>query len=443
MAAFLCIVFGLLGLRHLLLVAGLMRGAAWKLSWFLNLALAVASVGICVVGFEGYLAWLESSAVRGRGPATPSIPSASLSLPQVASPVQVKTPDAPAPSVDPGARPAAIQLPQQLIEEITRRRRLLSLPSAWEMKHVEVAGATGAYEWHGVMHVHDENDFRRLDGPFPKKRADTMRVMVVGDSMTYGDGIREEWTYTAQLERAMRKDYRIEFFNLGVDGYQSEDVARVIERMLPELKPDLVIYGVCYNDFLPSGVHQNEDQYPFPLPERLKRFLLAQTRFARFLSDNYQSVLLLLGLSRDFYDDILKDFDGYQKRFAVDVRRMNDFVRSRGLPPIVGMTLNQFVKLGGRGHRVSRIAEKLMREAGFDVVSAEGYHRQFDGHNFGVSRWESHPDEEANAIFAEMLYVALTERADVQRFSIAPGNAVRQANRQGTVLDSHDSTGRR
>jgi hypothetical protein len=51
-------------------------------------------------------------------------------------------------------------------------------------------------------------------------------------------------------------------------------------------------------------------------------------RGERFLSDNYASILILLGFSMDFYDDILRDFNGYQTRFAADVRQMNHLVRS-------------------------------------------------------------------------------------------------------------------
>jgi lysophospholipase L1-like esterase len=244
-----------------------------------------------------------------------------------------------------------------------------------------------------------------------------MRVIVVGDSMTYGAGIREEWSYTARLQRAMQKTYRIEFLNLGVNGAQSEDILKLIERMLPSLNPDLVIYGVCYNDFLPSGIGQYENKYEVPLPKWLTLFLSERTRFARFLGDNYRSMLILLGFSMDFFDDILKDFNGYQRRFAADVRRMNEVVRARGLPPIVGMALDQDVQAGGRGHRISQTAERLMREAGFVVISLDPYYEAFNGRRFIVSRWEGHPDEEANALFAAMLYDHLVRRTDVQQYA--------------------------
>jgi hypothetical protein len=192
--------------------------------------------------------------------------------------------------------------------------------------------------------------------------------------------------------------------------------------MVPLLTPDLVIYGMCNNDFLPTGVGQYEKRPVFPLPEPLKRFLLARTRLAGFISDAYLAFLLHIGVSADFHDDILKDFDRYQARFATDVKEINRFVRGQGLPPVVGMTLEQSPVLEGKGHRVSRIAERLMKEAGFEVVSSDGFYRRYDGRAFVVSHWEGHPNEEANAIFAGMLFEHLRGRLDVQRFALTPAD---------------------
>jgi hypothetical protein len=432
------VIFGLLALKQVLVVIAGVARVSWKLSWFSNIALILGSVGFCVVGFETYLAFLELAALQPQTVAQKPFPQAS---PQQISDGKQENHDPIAheqrtkdkirsaglngdavpkstaallvDQVTIGGTPA---LPPQLRAEMKRRRELLSLPVEWQRKMVEVPNTRWAYAWHGVIHIHDDNKFRRLNGPFPAKRSDTMRVIVVGDSMTYGAGIQPEWAYTAQLERALQKDYRIEFFNLGVNGDQSEDVAKSIERMLPILKPDLVIYGFCYNDFLPSGIGQYENSYIFPLPKALKDFMLNRNRLAHFVDDGYQALLLKMGVSLDFYDDILKNLKGYQKRFAKDVTQMNQVSSAAGLPPVVSMPLDQIVIDGGKGHHISQLGEKFMREAGFDVISLDNYYKRYNGRSFRVSRWEGHPDEEANAIFASMLYDHLRHRVDIQHF---------------------------
>jgi hypothetical protein len=388
------LVFGLLTIRQILAVVATLTGVQWKLSWFGNLALIVFSAGACVLAFEGYLATLETAALQ---PKT----SSSNGQSQTGSTPELG---------------GVLALPPELREEMKRRRELLSLPEEWQRKNVSVPNTRWAYAWHGVIHVHDENKFRRLNGPFPEKRPDTMRIMVVGDSMTYGAGIQPEWTYTAQLERALQRDYRVELFNLGVNGDQSEDIAKSVERMLPVLKPDLVIYGFCYNDFLPSGMGQYENSYVVPLPKEFKEFMRERNRLSGVVNDGYEALLLKLGVSRDFYDDILKDLKGYQTRFAKDMAQMSWAVRATGLPPVVSMPLDQNVVMGGRGHGISQLGEKLMRDAGFDVISLDGYYKRYHGRSFTVSRWEGHPDEEANAIFASMLFENLRLRPDIQNY---------------------------
>ncbi len=41
------------------------------------------------------------------------------------------------------------------------------------------------------------------------------------------------------------------------------------------------------------------------------------------------------GIRKDFYEDILCDFDGCRTRFARDVKEMNAYVLAGGLPPVV------------------------------------------------------------------------------------------------------------
>ena len=83
--------------------------------------------------------------------------------------------------------------------------------------------------------------------------------MVVGDSLTYGAGIEIEDTFVALLNRWLSPDYRVEVLNLGLAGGQSEDILKVIKKFQAPLSPDLIIYAVCLNDFLPLR-HQTVQQ---------------------------------------------------------------------------------------------------------------------------------------------------------------------------------------
>src|SRR5262249_11745577 len=155
----------------------------------------------------------------------------------------------------------------------------------------------------------------------------------------------------------------------------SEDIVKVVRMWFSQLKPDLVIYGVCLNDFLPSHKRQadynNLNAYPFPLAPRLQKFLTDRTRLARLIEDAYDTSLRRIGLRTDFIDDILRDFGGKQERFGRDMKTLNGFVTAQGGPLVVGMVLDNLPEYNGRLYKIAKVAERLMTEAGMEVVPTE------------------------------------------------------------------------
>jgi hypothetical protein len=300
-----------------------------------------------------------------------------------------------------------------------QRQALLTMPDNFAALRVDatVPCASMAFQWQGIVQIYDQDGYRRCNGPFPEKSADVYRVAVFGDSLTFGAGIENEWAYPLQLQRLVGRDYRIEFINLGVGGAQSEDVLQNMKKMVPILKPDLVIYGVCLNDFLPSGVGQYQKDRKFPLPESVKAVLKERTRVGRFVSDGYENILLRLGVSINFVDDILWDFGNYQTRFGRDLVEMQTFiVRDSGLPPIVGMVLHQSPNTKDRTAQLVAAAELWMNRAKFDLIPIGEYLRANHGQQYYVSRWDGHPNEQANAYFASMIADRLLDRGELQAY---------------------------
>ncbi len=286
-------------------------------------------------------------------------------------------------------------VPQDVIAAASSRYKYMTMPDEWKRVPIEVPGAARADRWQGVVEVYNEDRMRHI-GAFPSKKPGVFRVIMVGDSLTYGDGLPEQATFTALLNAWIGKNYKVEFLNLGNDGANSPDVLHDIQKFVPELKPDLVFYGVCLNDFLPSFTAQYSFDYEFPLPQVVKTFFIRNTRFGAFTSDAYDTVLRRFHLRRDFFDDILQDFDGYQRRFSRDVAAMNEVVRAAGLPPVLAMVLDQYPVFEGRGHRIARISEASLSQAGTEVIPTEEYYRQLSGRDLYISRWEGHPNEVAN-----------------------------------------------
>lgn len=305
-------------------------------------------------------------------------------------------------SVTTGPMLAPGALDEQAQARMIERLGLLVLPEAWQRKRV--ADTPHDYYWHGVLHELDDSYFRRKT-PFPPKRDGVLRIVTVGDSLTYGAGIASEHTYSARLEYLLAQHRPVEVLNLGVSGHQSADVLEKLKFYLPRLQPDVVVYGICLNDFLPSGIGQyNVDAYAFPLPEGLKTYFIEHSRIGKFVADRYNQLLLSYGYRVDFMDDILTDFDGYQRRFGEDIDAMAELVIEQHKLPFISLVLHQTPAVDGRAQQAALVAEELARRAGIQVIPSAAYFEAYDGRNLAVSRWEGHPNELANALFASLFY---------------------------------------
>ena len=62
-------------------------------------------------------------------------------------------------------------------------------------------------------------------------------VLVIGDSMTFGEGVPVDQTYSAVLER----ETGVRVYNAGVPGYGSRQMLVRLRRLLPELRPAAVL----------------------------------------------------------------------------------------------------------------------------------------------------------------------------------------------------------
>lgn len=86
----------------------------------------------------------------------------------------------------------------------------------------------------------------------PAKAPGTFRILVLGDSVTFGHGATYETTYPYLLEqqlRSWRPDVRWEVWNLGVPGYNTAQELAYLKLIGDAYAPDLVVVGFFPNDF--------------------------------------------------------------------------------------------------------------------------------------------------------------------------------------------------
>jgi len=83
----------------------------------------------------------------------------------------------------------------------------------------------------------------------PEQKDDRPRVVCLGDSVTYGVNVGPRETWCAGLRRAIPN---LETVNLGMNGWDAEQVATLLETHVAAWEPELVVWGTYVNDVFPT-----------------------------------------------------------------------------------------------------------------------------------------------------------------------------------------------
>ncbi|MDX1501050.1 MAG: SGNH/GDSL hydrolase family protein [Thermoanaerobaculia bacterium] len=105
----------------------------------------------------------------------------------------------------------------------------------------------------------DEPQFR---GPEPDLAAEAFRIVAVGDSFTWGDGVWPEDAYPARIERrlaATEPRVPVQVINWSRRGWNTAQAWRSIEDDLDRLDPDVLVLGYCINDAEPASAERRRE----------------------------------------------------------------------------------------------------------------------------------------------------------------------------------------
>ena len=110
--------------------------------------------------------------------------------------------------------------------------------------------STLSSSWTGEFEVgctHNSEGCR--GGEFSETKPEgVFRIICIGDSYTYGGGVKDEETYPIRLEARLRHRpgarAPVEVINLGVQGYSIRQMRMLLDRVAARYRPDLIIAAV-------------------------------------------------------------------------------------------------------------------------------------------------------------------------------------------------------
>jgi lysophospholipase L1-like esterase len=111
------------------------------------------------------------------------------------------------------------------------------------------------------------NSFGARDQEFAKKQVGQYRIVVLGDSFTFGYGVELKDGYVKRLETLLKdRGQDVEVLGLGVGSYQTWHHIEQLKHRAPLLRPDSVIIGFFLDDMIapvkPQPIHPHNPFEP-------------------------------------------------------------------------------------------------------------------------------------------------------------------------------------
>jgi lysophospholipase L1-like esterase len=244
----------------------------------------------------------------------------------------------------------------------------------------------------------------------PAKAPGTKRVLVMGDSYTWGYAIAEEEAYPQVAERLLAERGRpdIEVINGGIPDYNSRQERQLLEQLMRIYQPDVVFLAYVVNDAEPSTAMPTPPEEVYrhsrswvlsELADRLNRRVFRR-RLLPSAKDNVGSTYL-----DGFEEGSVKWRDSREA-----IREMRDLCSAAGSPFTVLM-MPDFTQPFDGGYGLGRIHDAVAawgRELNVPVFDVLTLFRGED-HSAWLVPWDGHPNADAHRRIAAFLVDKILE----------------------------------
>ncbi|MCB1152189.1 SGNH/GDSL hydrolase family protein [bacterium] len=252
--------------------------------------------------------------------------------------------------------------------------------------------------------------FRDYETPV-EKAPNELRVISLGDSCTFGDGVANWEAYPEVLEELVRKadpDRPVNVINAGVPGYTSYQIEQYLKTELLKFHPDVVTVYVGFNDNIPAsgGVPDKLINKGGDEAEALQRALrpLRLYQFVNKIVSGIRNKDADLGPSRPLPEGVT-----YESRVPVDdyiqsLCDINKFGKEHDFTTVV-MTLPHIFEK--QPHR-NREIRKAARECEIPMVELWDVMKAAQAEGVGLYNSDGgHPNAFGHRVIAKALFAEL------------------------------------
>lgn len=238
------------------------------------------------------------------------------------------------------------------------------------------------------------------------KAAETYRVLILGDSVTFGWGVAQEKTFPKELERLLNERppagrTTVEVINAGVGNYNtSQEVAYFAERGVA-LAPDLVILAFFLNDAEPT-------------PRPRAGWLARHSAFYVLLASSWDNTLRWAGNRQDYRDYYLGLYEDDRPGWVEcrrALRELSSLCRARNIDLRLAL-LPELHRLGP-DYEFRPVHDKVRAaaaESGLPVYDLLNAPWSEPPEAYWVTPGDAHPNDKGHRVIAETLAAALRNK---------------------------------
>jgi lysophospholipase L1-like esterase len=266
------------------------------------------------------------------------------------------------------------------------------------------------------------NDFGYRDARRPVVPAPgTVRVLALGDSVTFGMGVAQEHTFPRQTEVLLSaaRGGPVEVLNLGMPGYNTLHQLAQLRELGLALQPKIVVVGFLYNDIELSSAQKGSAVVPEQeqsLPRKVKSgfnaaalWLKQHSLFVAWLSPRLGNVLRPLGVKGlgqvgEVKDQYVESNPNW-RRMQQALLEMKQLTAERGIELVV-MVIPAMARFSEATYPIREYHDAVAgfcRANGIKVLDLLPAFWGGDGTQYWISATDGHPNAQGQRIIAEAL----------------------------------------
>jgi len=252
---------------------------------------------------------------------------------------------------------------------------------------------------HGAVAKINSLGLRGQDFP-TEKPADTSRILFVGDSFTFGEGVQDDETFASVLQERLRSEVEndergYQVINAGVSGYNAKDEVLNLRMKWLDLEPDTVVLVFYLNDAYDESRFESRSRLVQFVADRVFRW-----QASRRIIKIYQA---------QFFDDPAiggHDWEACMK----SLRQASELMRERDIR--FAMVIFPELHALDRSHPFKNIYQRVHAYAESLGIPALNLFPVFEGRSapeLWVHVTDHHPNAEARRIAADAIWSFLHE----------------------------------